>query len=141
MTICFCDLHILQIHLYSFSKFNNSIMTEQPAGTVSNCSWDLSSLNNKLLLKHFWCMLMSHRGLAGCPMLRLCPRCSLTRRCKCPRPHLEPGSDADCCRCGSQIWKDSDARDFFENSHCFNIQAHFICLFEQTAKLSAPLNL
>lgn len=61
-----------------------------------------------MLLKHSGCMPMSHRALAGSPMTRLCPRCSLTRRCKCPRPHLAPGSDADCCRRGSQIWKDID---------------------------------
>lgn len=35
----------------------------------------------------------------------LCPRCSLTHRCRCPRPQLAPGSDGDCCRCGSQTCK------------------------------------
>lgn len=46
----------------------------------------------------------SHRALGGCPRLRLSRRCSPRRRCKCPRPRLAPGSDAGCCRCGSQTW-------------------------------------
>lgn len=52
------------------------------------------------------CMMwLSYRGLATWRKPRSCPRCS--QKCMCTSLHPAParGTNAGCCRCGSQTWK------------------------------------
>lgn len=132
-TLFMYNIHSFCTHTLTYTHAHTHHDCAQPAGSVTNRSCQLSFLKRKLNLTFPWdifeacvCLwvcresgegtggaqgghrgreLESYRAPAGSQTPRLSPRCSLTRRCKCPRLHLSPGSDGGCCRCGFQIWK------------------------------------
>lgn len=109
---------MLKIKIHFFKKFSPPTLWQLQQQESRLLEQQTGNFQDETLLKYtFWifccmrvCVLcekkmpMSYRALAGCPTLQPCPHCSLTHMCKCPHPHLAPGSDAGCCHCGSQIW-------------------------------------